>query len=375
MRWWRAPDRRGGRRAAILVPSLFAGDATGHDALAMRAALRDAGWDARLFAEGYDPALDVQPAAEAADFTRDRDSLLVYHQSTWWDRGLQLLRGARGVRFVRDHNVTPASFFVGVHDDFVRAAEAGARQRAALAREPGVRFLAASAANAAELLGLGADATRIAVVPPFHRAEELAAATPDEAALRRWSRGGPTALFVGRLAPNKGQRRLLRVAAAHAELFGEPLRLRLVGACDPRWSRWRAVLDREARLLGIEDRLEITGPVTEAELKAAYLTAHVFLCTSEHEGFCVPLVEAGRLGVPVVATPQAAIVETLGRGGLVVDGDDDVVAAAVRRVLRDAPLRDRLREGLRAEVDARFSEDAIRRVFLDAIRGASGSPG
>lgn len=372
MRWWRGPERTRGRRAAILVPSLFPGDATGNDALAMRAILRASGWDARIFAEGSDPALGARPAGEAAAFARDPSSLLVYHQSTWWERGPALLRAARGARFVRDHNVTPASFFRGVHDDFVRAAAAGAEQRAVLAREPGVRFLAASATNAAELVALGADPGRIDVLPPFHRAEELAATAADEAALRRWTGGGTTALFVGRLAPNKGHRRLLRILAAWRELLAAPLRLRLVGHVDPRFSRWRAVIDGDIDRLGLVDRVEIVGGVDEAELKSAYLTAHVLLCASEHEGFCVPLVEAARLGVPVVAVRQAAIAETLGRGGLVLEGSDDELAAAVHRVVVDAAVRERIVAAQRAEYDARFAPDVLRGRFLALVGGDAG---
>ncbi len=367
MRWWRGPERRGRAVAAILVPSLFAGDATGNDALAMARILGDAGWDVRLVAENAGPGIDFVPAGEAGRLLARPSTLVVYHQSTWWDRGLHLLRGARGPRVVRDHNVTPAGFFAGVHPDFVRAAEGGAEQRARVAREPGVMFLAASRTNARELRSLGADPSRLRVVPPFHRAEDLAGASPDEPALRRWSRGGPTVIFVGRIAPHKGHLRMLRVAALHAELFGEPVGLRLVGSFDPRWTRWRAAVDRAVRRLGLVDRVEIVGPVSESELKSAYLTAHAMLCCSEHEGFCVPLVEAARLGVPVVAARQPAVADTLGPEGLVIDGDDDLLATALHRVLHDADLREKLVLAQRARYDALWAPEVLERGFLDAL--------
>lgn len=373
MRWWRAPRRGGPAVAAILVPSLFEGDATGNDALAMARILRGVGWDVRLVAENAGEGVDFVPAAEAAALLARPSTLAIYHQSTRWDRGLHLLRAARGPRVVRDHNVTPAAYFEGVHPDFVRAAVGGAEQRARVAREPGVLFVAASPLNARELVALGADPQRVRVVPPFHRAEELAAAPPDEAALRRWSRGGPTVLFVGRIAPHKGHLRLLRIAAVHAELFGEPLRVRLVGSFDPRWTRWRAAIDRSVRRMGLSDRVEIVGPVSEGELKAAYLTSHVLLCCSEHEGFCVPLVEAARLGVPVVAARQEAVADTLGPEGLVVDGDDDLVATALHRVLHDGELRGRLVEALRERFARLWAPTVLERSFLDAL-GPLGRP-
>ncbi|MFM7143708.1 MAG: glycosyltransferase family 4 protein [Alphaproteobacteria bacterium] len=349
------------------MPSLFEGDATGNDALAMARILRGGGWDVRMVAENAGPGIDFVSAAEAGPLLARRSTLVVYHQSTWWDRGLQLLRSARGPRVVRDHNVTPASFFEGVHPDFVRAAEGGAEQRARLAREPVTAFLAASATNARELEALGADPARLRVVTPFHRAEELASAAPDEPALRRWSRGGATVTFVGRIAPHKGHLRMLRVAAVHRELFGEPIRLRLVGSFDTRWARWRAAVDRAVRLLRLADQVEIVGPVSEGELKAAYLTSHAMLCCSEHEGFCVPLVEAARLGVPVVAARQSAVADTLGPEGLVVDGDDDLLATALHRVLHDGALRDRLVLAQKQRYDRLWAPAVLERSFLDAL--------
>src|SRR5690606_24366989 len=137
-----------------------------------------------------------------------------------------------GVRVARDHNVTPAAFFAGVSEDFVGASNVGLAQRERLARDPGVSWIAASAMNAGELVALGAAASRVSVVPPFHQAEDLAAAEPDEVALRRWSALPADVLFVGRLAPNKGHRRMFRIAATYAEVFGRRLRVRLVGSHD-----------------------------------------------------------------------------------------------------------------------------------------------
>ncbi len=369
MPWWPGHRPQRGRRAAILVPSLFRADATGNDALAMREALAAEGWDARLFAEASDPSLGAQDVEAARRFLGRDGAVAIFHQSTRWDRGLQLLRGARGPIVVRDHNVTPAGFFAGLSEEFTRASIVGAQQRERLACDRSVAlFLAASRVNQAELVALGADPARVAVVAPLHGAQALADLAPDEPALRRWTGGPPTALFVGRLAPNKGHRRMLRVAAAYRELFGETLRLRLVGHRDPRWSRWMNVLDRDRRRLGIDTSVELLGTLNDAELKAAYLTAHLFLCCSEHEGFCVPLIEASILGVPVVATHLPAVAETLGDSGLVLrDASDDLLAVAVRRVLTDGALRAQLVAAQRRNALARFSLTSLRRAVVEAV--------
>ena len=62
-----------------------------------------------------------------------------------------------------------------------------------------------------------------------------------------------------------------------------------------------------------------TGKVSEEELKAYYETANLFLCMSEHEGFGVPLLEAMKMGVPVISYRSSAIPETMNGAGILVN--------------------------------------------------------
>lgn len=362
------PDRSA-RRAAILLPSLTSGDATSADAIGITEALREEGWDARLFAGRCPPGTDVGGLPEAARFLESASPVAIYHSGGRWDDGMDLLDRARGPLVVRDHNVTPARFFADVSDEFVDAAERGAEQREALARHPGVvRFLAASSRNATELAGLGAPPERVRVVAPIHRVRELLAGEPDLEALRRWQ-NRPAALFVGRVAPNKGHRRLLRIAAVYRELYREALPLRLVGAADPRLHRWTSAIELDRDLLALHDSVEFVGAATAGELKAAYLTASVFLCASEHEGFCVPLAEATAFGLPIVAAYEDGVAGTLGPEGLVIRGGDDVIAAAVHRVVDDPALRERLVAAQRARLFTTLSRKAQRASLGDALSG------
>ena len=367
MRLWPGHRRAPSDRVAILVPSLQRGDATGNDAMGMRDALERRGFTVRLFAEGGDPTLGFGSTAEARAFLRD-GAAAIFHQGTQWDNGVQIFERVSGVRIARDHNVTPAAFFRGISEDFVQAANVGIAQRKRLARDPAVAWIAASGSNAAELVELGAEPRRVAVVPPFTQAEELAAIEPDEIALRRWAALPADVLFVGRIAPNKGHRRLFRIAATYRELFGRSLRIRLVGSYDRRWAAWLAVLARDRGRLGIDAAVEVLGTLSTAELHAAYLTSRLLLCCSEHEGFCVPLVEAARLGIPVVATYQQAVAETLGPEGLVLrDVTDDVVAVAIHRVLHDPLLRESLVDAQAERFTRHYARDAVERSFVAAV--------
>ena len=98
--------------------------------------------------------------------------------------------------------------------------------------------------------------------------------------------------------------------------------------------------------LGLEDCVIFPGHIRFSEILAYYRTADAFICMSEHEGFCVPLVEAMYFGVPIIADDSSAVPDTLGRGGLLLDNKDpSIAAAAIDRVLRDKKLRGWIRRG------------------------------
>jgi glycosyltransferase involved in cell wall biosynthesis len=102
----------------------------------------------------------------------------------------------------------------------------------------------------------------------------------------------------------------------------------------------------------------MAGSVPAGVLAAHYRAADAFVCLSDHEGFCVPLLEAMHHEVPIVAFASSAVPETLGGGGVVVDDKGPVtVAAAVHRVLGDQPLR----EALAAAGRARLAELSLER--------------
>src|SRR5207248_697573 len=197
--------------------------------------------------------------------------------------------------------------------------------------------LADSAFNAGELVGLGFG--RVCVVPILLDVGSLG----DE---RAPSGGGDGArwLFVGRVAPNKAQHDVVKAFAWYRRVFDAGASLTLVGGVSA-GSYWVA-LQRFVTELGWSDAVRLAGSVPDAELEGLYGSADVFVCLSEHEGFCVPLLEAMAHGVPIVAFDAAAVPETLGNAGLLLGSKrPGFVAEAVARVVGD----DRLR---RALVDA-----------------------
>jgi glycosyltransferase involved in cell wall biosynthesis len=114
------------------------------------------------------------------------------------------------------------------------------------------------------------------------------------------------------------------------------------------------------------DRFFFTGPVPDADLAAFYRHADVYISLSEHEGFCVPLVESMAAGVPVLAYGEAAVPETMGGAGVVFTPKDLEYAAEWLGVLAyDQDVRRRVVTGQRERL-ADFGDHRTARE-LDAL--------
>ena len=132
-------------------------------------------------------------------------------------------------------------------------------------------------------------------------------------------------LFVGRMIPNKRIENVIRSFHAYQQRFNPRSRLLLVGSHGG-FEKYLTMLHQLVATLGVSD-VHFSGHVSNEELTAYYEAADVFLCASEHEGFCVPLVEAMAADVPVLAYAAGAVPETLGGAGLLFAPKDLEVAA------------------------------------------------
>jgi glycosyltransferase involved in cell wall biosynthesis len=360
-------------RIAIVSLTIAPGDAVGNDALEMQRVLAARGHEVGLFSSHWVQASTLtRDVREAGDFLGDDPAaILVYHHATGWDAGLDLFRRAKCRRVVRYHNVTPGRFFAGHPGSAISTCTKGREQLAELAAAGCELYLSASAYNEAEVRSLGADPARCAVVPPFHQVDRLAAAEPDPEVLRACRDGHSNFLFVGRRVPNKGHRFLIDAFAAYVENYDTAARLLLIGREAPGLAGYSNQLRDQARRLGVHDRVLFLGAVTEAQLRAYYECAHAFVVASEHEGFCVPVVEAMALGVPVVAYGTSAVPDTVGEAGLVWDEPEPfLLAESMACMVREPDARAVLVERGRRRYREHFANERIAVRFLTALEAA-----
>ncbi|HEY7331026.1 MAG TPA: glycosyltransferase [Gemmataceae bacterium] len=358
-------------RIAIVSLTISRGDAVGNDALEMGRILSARGNNVALFSSHWVKKCEhSRDLAELDDFLADDpQAIVIYHHLVGWTAGLDQLRRAPCRRVVKYHNVTPGRFFSGFPGDKVRICQLGREQLRELARTDCDLYLSASHYNQGELIDAGAPAERCAVVPPFHHIDRLNSVPADPDVLRRLDDGCTNLLFVGRRAPHKGHRFLIDAFAVFHEHYERNSRLLLVGREEHKLLCYTNQLREQASRLGLLDRVFFIDGVTEAELRAYYQRASVFVLASEHEGFCVPLVEAMALQVPIVAYGTTAVPPTVGDAGLVWDEPDPfLLAQSIDTVVREGAVRRSLTERGQRRYQQLFTNQRIERDFLHALR-------
>lgn len=341
-----------------LLPSFAPRDAIGAHALQVQRVLHGLGVDSKIYVGDAhrDLRRSVQPYRELPAARPGEPTWLLYQCSTGSPVADWLL--SRPERKLSNyHNITPAPFFEP-WEPHVGAELLEARRQLDLLAPAIELGIADSAYNEAELQEVGYKAT---MVVPILLDTTTFEHEVDQGALDRLqaagSRGGADWLFVGRVAPHKAQHDLIKAFAAYRATYDPQARLHIIGGSSSH-AYWTA-LERFIAALGLEGAIDLAGSIPPGELAARYRVADVFVCVSEHEGFCVPLLEAMHHEVPIVAYAATAVPETLAGGGLLLDDKSPVtVAAAVHRVLEDAPLR----AALAAAGSARVADFALERT-------------
>jgi glycosyltransferase involved in cell wall biosynthesis len=360
-----------------LLPVLGVHDAIGAHVLQTRRALRAAGYESDLYADVVDESLaaEVRPWLDGPGRISTGRAVL-YHASThapftpWLEH-----RGRLGERIlVYYHNVTPAEYFDRWLPPAAEEMRLARQELAALAPVSGIG-LAASELNERELVDLGYRPTVTApLLVDLERYHDEADGPTLGRLRRRRERGGAEWLFVGRIAPNKCQHDIVAAFAAYRRLVDPKAHLTLVGGVTA--PRYLLALRDMVDALAVEEAVDIRSGLSHPELLAHYAAADVFVCLSEHEGFCVPLLEAMEVGVPVVAFAAAAVPGTVGDAAVLLGEKDPLtVAAAVAGLLDDDYRRRALIDSGRRRARC-FDLASTTAGFLGAVqRFAFGSDG
>lgn len=360
-----APERPD--RIDQIIPSIVEHDAVSNHTFEAQRLLREMGFASEIYARIIGPGCDGR-VRSLAELPIDADHRWLLYQSSIGSPAAEVFARGRGHKLLDYHNITPAHLVERWIPPLGEEARLGRAQLAKLAPLVGSAF-ADSAFNASELDGAGYAHT--SVVPVLVESGNFGH-RPDPALTARLSAarsgGGSDWLFVGQIAPHKAQHDVVKAFACYLRAYDHKARLHLVGR--EMGAAYRDAVRRLVELLGIGDSVDMPGAVPTASLAAYYDTADVFVCCSDHEGFCAPLVEAMHWGVPVVAYGAAAVPETVGTGGVVLPTKDPaVVAAAVHELLTDDDCRSAAVRAGRARAGT-YTLESARAAFRAAIGSA-----
>lgn len=353
-RWGRGP------RVHQLLSGAGPYDAITNQALAWRGILAERGWAGDVLAASRDPAVGsaVRDARGLRGRVRPGDVLILHYSAH--APALEAALDLPVRRLLAYHNITPPRY-LWEHEPFLALTCALGRRRLGAFAGRVDAAIAPTAFSARDLRTAGFD--RVDVDPALYLIDRdrLGARGPAGAAPPPAS--GPTILFVGRLSHNKRQDRLVKAFALYQRHREPRARLVLVGS--PGAGSYGEHLRRLADEAGARD-VALPGAVPQPELNALYASAAAFVCLSEHEGFCLPLLEALHFGLPVVAARAAAVPEVAGDAAVLLDDPDlATVAEAIDMCVREPGLRAEL--GRRGE--RRLGEFTPERTAA-AVQGA-----
>lgn len=341
-----------------VLATLGYGDAIGHEVLGIQRVLRAAGYQSDIFVETADPRLEslTRDYRELVDASHP-DNLLLHHFSI----GSKASRTAYALpdrMAIIYHNITPPEYFAAVHRPLARQCFRGRREIHAYVDRCDMA-LGDSEFNRQDLELLGFKQTAVLpVVPDLAHLDDPA----DWLVAGQFDDDWTNILFVGRVIANKKIEDVIRCFHAYHTRFNPRSRLIIAGVFSV-FERYFAALTHMVSDLGLQ-HVHFAGHVSDAELIAYYELADLFLCCSEHEGFCVPLIEAFYKQIPVLAYAATAVPATMDGAGVLFDTKDPAyVAALMDGILSNPDLQDAIVDEQLNAVDRLQAKDFDRTLL------------
>ncbi len=294
------------------LPVLARHDAIGETALEMQKSIINLGYDSEIFVEKpIDPTKTI--AKSFTEYTPQKNDLIIYHHSIGSTLA-KYLSGLNQLKLLFYHNITPSKFFVEYDQSLVSELDQG-REQLKILSNSFEYAMAASGYNKYELNSYGFKT--ILDMQYFLNLKRFNEIHPDQQILNSYN-DTTNIIFVGRRSPNKKVEDILKVFAYY-KTFNTKSKLFLLGGS---WSVEKYVekLEKLKQKLKINDEDVISiETLSDKELKSYFQISDVFVCMSEHEGFCIPLVESMHFQVPIIAYNAGAVPDTLGGSGILIN--------------------------------------------------------
>lgn len=347
------------------LPAFHAGDAIGNSTWRLHEFLQRKGIRSRIIALSMDES-KKDSAVPFESYQEDPKAIKILHfaiPSILTD----LFPTLQGPKVMIYHNITPARFFAPFSAEMAGFTQSG-REHLARLRDCFDLCIADSEYNAQELRALEYSGA-IRTFPITIDLDEYNA-TPSPVYSKLLKDDRRNIIFVGRISPNKKIEDLVKLVFYYKKYISPSIRLVVAGKTQSLPAYFFSVRDLASRFLLSSEDILFTGHIPFEELLAVYRSGDLFLSMSEHEGFCLPLIESCHFQIPVLAYNAGAVSETLdGAGVLFHDKKVEMVAGMAERILNDDSIRIGMRRKAEKRIQAyrRQSDPEILRAWLSEL--------
>lgn len=348
-------------RIVQVMPTISYGDAVSNSAVELMKILQKNGIHTSIYAENIHPKMNGV-ALPFEKIIPSQWDVVIYHLSTGSKIAEQLLKWKVRKKWMIYHNVTPSEYFEGYNQSAVNLTKEG-REQIEILRESITLAFADSDYNRIELEHL--NYSNVVTLPIVINFKDYNDIQINAEIIRKFNDDWTNILFVGRIAPNKKQEDIIKTFYYYKKYINPKSRLFLVGSFSG-MERYYTYLYRLVEELDLSD-VFFSGHIPLQDIISYYHVADTFLCMSEHEGFCVPLLEAFYFQIPVLAYGSSAIPETLGNAAIQINEKNFLeVAAMIDYVMTHKEFKNRLikRQLDRLEI---FNPQKIEEKFINVI--------
>ncbi len=333
------------------------GDAISNEMLILKSYFLEIGFQGEIFSENI--GKDAKGLANKfKSYRRKEGDFIIYHHSIH-SAIFEFLLNISCPKALIYHNVTPSYFFEPYDLKLSHYLRKGREELKDLKGKFQLYF-ADSKFNRQELLDLGFSSVQVLpIIYDFGRLKKKE--TPAKTQSKN-------IIFVGRIAPNKKQDDIIKLAKVLKDYFLSDFKIHLVGYCSRELELYKEELNALIHFFGLECYVMFSDFIDDESLAEYYQQADLFLCMSEHEGFCVPLLESMYYDVPILAYDAGAVKDTLdGAGILFKEKDFPTICECILKIFSDKDFREKILETQRNRL-SRFQQGNYTSIIGYAIK-------
>jgi len=344
-------------------PSVSYGDAIGNEMIEIRDILKEFGYESDIYAKFIHPKLkNIKNYAEYTKVSSPQNILIVHYSIGYGSELLDFISSLPDKKILLYHNITPPVFFQNFSSEYEHATKIGIYELKHEIKNIVDVALADSEFNKQDLISAGFKKT--GVLPYLINLNKFDI-PPNHKIIQMYDDDFVNILVIGRISPNKKVDDAIKCFYYYNKYINPRSRLFLVGSYNGMDSYYNYLNDVILKL--DLKNVYFTGHTNLDELISYYKISDIFLTMSEHEGFCVPLLESMHFEVPIIAYNSTAIPDTLGGTGVIVNDKNYIeIAELINLLVEDKILRNRIvkKQSERLEF---FSRERITEILKNYI--------